>query len=333
MNFYNRYKFHIKKEETAIRQETKNKYVQIYKGKSYTAMKNTGLHMTEPTLEYHHNKKASTKIVVFDLDETLGSFAELESLWSGILQYLNISSNIPGFMQREFNQLFDLYPEFLRYGILNILEFLLNKKDLKYCFKIFIYTNNQCLSAWTYLISKYITFLMKSRVDVFDQIICAFKVNNMTIEPMRTSHEKSHGDFIRCTMMPKNVELCFVDNTFFSKMKHDKVYYIQPISYYHGLTYDEIMRRFIGSTLYRSLFTFIDSTKFTEFIRDWFIRKGSSCFQRIKVENESEIDVFVYQKMMYHIHEFFYMTTKQEKTRKIRSCFGRFTRKASTARV
>ena len=328
MNLFTKYKTHIKKEEETTRQEIKNKYVQIYKGKLYKKAKLPSLDLHDsPVLEYKRAKPVLVKVVVFDLDETLGSFAELESLWSGILQYLNFpQSNIHGFMQTEFNQLFDLYPEFLRYGILNILEFLLNKKDLAYCFKIYIYTNNQCSSAWSYLISKYIAITMKCPIDVFDQVVCAFKINNAIVEPLRTSHEKTHSDFIRCTMLPKNTELCFVDNTYFSKMKHDKVYYIQPLSYYHGLKYDEIVRRFTASALCKSLI--VNRPIFDGFIRDWFVGKRSSCFHRCKTENDMATDALVYQKMQYHIREFFYMTTRQEKTRKMRSSLGRFTRKA-----
>ena len=55
------------------------------------------------------------KVIVFDLDETLGSFAHLEILWNTLLLYNQ--NNI------LFNDLLDLYPEFIRYGIINILEY------------------------------------------------------------------------------------------------------------------------------------------------------------------------------------------------------------------
>ena len=63
------------------------------------------------------------KAIVFDLDETLGHFSNLRE----------ISETIEELMQRplkqmEFDELLNLYPEFLRPGILTILEFLYYKK-------------------------------------------------------------------------------------------------------------------------------------------------------------------------------------------------------------
>ena len=62
----------------------------------------------------------STKVVVFDLDETLGSFADLYILWGGIKQTWSDCDT--------FYELLELYPEFLRYGILTILEYCINVK-------------------------------------------------------------------------------------------------------------------------------------------------------------------------------------------------------------
>jgi hypothetical protein len=38
-------------------------------------------------------------------------------------------------------------------------------------------------------------------------------------------------------------------------------------------------------------------------------------------------DIYVSQKIMYHIKEFFYLTKKRNRTKKIKCCFGKFTRK------
>ena len=42
---------------------------------------------------------------------------------------------------------------------------------------------------------------------------------------------------------------------------------------------------------------------------------------------EMPIDVLISQKIMYHIKDFFYLTTRNMKTRKIQIAFGNFTRK------
>ena len=77
------------------------------------------------------------KIVVFDLDETLGYFVEFGMFWDSLSLYLNKQLN-----QQSFNSLMDLYPEFLRPNIINILSYLKNKKSTKTCQKIMIYTNS-----------------------------------------------------------------------------------------------------------------------------------------------------------------------------------------------
>ena len=119
----------------------------------------------------------TNKVVVFDLDETLGSFGDLYILWSGITQLH------PQFTQ--FEQLMDLYPEFLRYGILTILEFLYEKKKTKECSKIFIYTNNRCSKEWVQNICSYFQTKIHALqpkgdilIPLFNTLICAFKIKN-----------------------------------------------------------------------------------------------------------------------------------------------------------
>ena len=72
--------------------------------------------------------KKISKIVVFDLDETLGYFTELGMLWDTIQHYFNHDLG-----QLTFNKLCDLYPEFFRPHIFTILKFLVmkNKKSNK----------------------------------------------------------------------------------------------------------------------------------------------------------------------------------------------------------
>ena len=94
------------------------------------------------------------KIVVFDLDETLGYFVEFGIFWDSlslyVSKYLNKELN-----QRDFNNVMDLYPEFFRPNIINILSYLKNKKQSKECQKIMIYTNNQGSRKWCEQIVSY----------------------------------------------------------------------------------------------------------------------------------------------------------------------------------
>ena len=295
-----------------------NNTIQVYKGKSFI---NSNAKYTS----------TSSKVIVFDLDETIGSFGDLDILWRGLLEYA-IMNNYFTFndTQENFNELFDLYPEFLRYGILNILDFLYYKKVKGECDKVYIYTNNQLQKQWTNMIIQYLE--NKQNVEgLFDDFICAFKINKQIIDPRRTTNNKTYNELIRCLLVPKKTEICFIDNTYYGKMKNEKVYYIQPKPYYHKMKTYEIINRFISSnyvnlcntTITRSIL----KTECSDFLYEWFI-KNKSLNTSVKSDNEVEIDLAVSKQMMYHIREFFYMITKKNKTLKnVQNNVSSFTRK------
>ena len=86
-----------------------SEYINIYKGKSFNLKRN----------------QKTPKAIVFDLDETLGDFAYLYTLWQGIKEFID-KKNIN--LQNIFNELLDLFPEFLRCGILIVLNYIKEKK-------------------------------------------------------------------------------------------------------------------------------------------------------------------------------------------------------------
>ena len=161
------------------------------------------------------------KIVVFDLDETLGYFVEFGIFWDCLNRYLSKSNSV--LTQEDFNEILDLYPEFLRPDIMKILFYLKNKKETYCCDKLMIYTNNQGQPSWVNYLKKY--FETKIEFPLFDQIIAAFKINGKRIEICRTSHDKSYHDFIKCTRLPLNAEICFIDDNYFPDMHNKNVYY------------------------------------------------------------------------------------------------------------
>jgi hypothetical protein len=285
-----------------------NRYLKIYEGQCYKK-------------KY---QKRYQKIIVFDLDETIGSFGDLYILWSGLQKiYTFDKENV----QREFNSIMDLYPEFLRYGFMQILEFLYTKKKQGDCDKIFIYTNNNCTPPWVSLIIEYIHTKLNTLDPLFDKIISAFKINNKIIEVSRTKKEKSCSDLIRCTMLPKNTEICFIDDTYHKDMLHEKVFYIQPYPYHHGVSVETIIQRFQLSKYGIEIIGKSNMVgKFYEYIKDWFYFHNQVNFEN-KANLQNEINVFVAQKMMYHIKEFFYLTNRKNRTRKRYSRFSKTTRK------
>ena len=269
-------------------------HIQIYKGRNFYKPKGP-------------IKKIYNKVIIFDLDETLGSFVDLEILWSSRLFEQS---------QSNFNVLLDLYPEFLRSGILNILDFLHYKKTTGHCYKMYIYTNNNLFRDWTYKIVHYLEQNRRA-TGLFDQVICAFKINDVIVEPKRTSHDKTYSDFIKCSVLPTSSEICFIDDKYFTRMEHDKVYYIQPRSYHHSLSAREIISRFKNSGL-------VVPWHDIDFMHD---RLNSAKSKSIA---DIEIDMDVSKKLMYHLQNFFHLTTTRNKTQKMRDTrIWRYTRRRS----
>jgi len=279
-------------------------HMEIYKGNYYNKKRN----------------KSSGRVIAFDLDETLGSFSDLEILWSALQCFTKEYEPI------NFNSILDLYPEFLRYGILHILEFLMHKKTTGHCKHIYIYTNNQCNQNWVDLISNYFTYKLGLTDNVFDQIIRAFRIGNKRIEPCRTSTTKTYSDFIRCTLLPEKTEICFVDNANYNDMKKERVYYIQPYSYYHHLSTDEIIRRFIASDICININSSSNTHNLHQYIADYFINNNQITHGNPRIQDLKR-DIIVAQKIMYHLREFFYLTTKRQRTHKKIVRLGGNTRK------
>lgn len=262
---------------------------------------------------YIKSKSANRKVIVLDLDETIGSFGELYLLWS-----IGLPSDIER-NQKTFDDLLDIYPEFLRYGILNIIDYLKYKKDNGSYFKTFIYTNNVLREEWVQMIVNYIENKQTSS-GLFDKIIPAF---NKTIQCMRTTRDKTHSDFIRCAVIPRTTEICFIDDVYFDKMDYPTVYYIQPKRYHHMMKTSDIVERFANSKFTDPL----NRMDVRDLLYQTFIQNGllNTAGKNI---SEVNVDIIVSKKIMYHIKEFFLMSVRKSKTRKRRdSTIGRFTRR------
>jgi len=249
------------------------------------------------------------KIVVFDLDETLGYYTEFGMFWDALNSYIQInkeSIDQPKSDQHFFNKVLDLYPEFHRPNILNILHFLKEKKTASVCHKLMIYTNNQGPPEWVHQIKTY--FETKLDYPLFDHVIKAFKIQGKQIELHRTSHMKCHKDLINCTQIPEDTEICFLDDKFHQGMIHDKVYYINIKPYYHDLSFDEMIERFVKSGL-------ISETKEKD-IKSYilsFLKKYNYTFTK-KTKEAQNLDKILSKKIMHHLHIFF--LTKEKETGK-----------------
>jgi hypothetical protein len=205
------------------------------------------------------NNNPVSRIAVFDMDETLGMFADLSEFTYTLARMLKQHSNYGHFrsnpddgIQHHFNALMDLYPEVLRPKIMDIMKFLVQMKNLHKCEHVMIYTNNTGPREWTEGIKNYFNF--KSKFELFDRVIGAFKrPNGEVVEVKRTSHDKTYSDLVRCTNLEGNFEVFFVDDRAHPGMHTSNVYVIEVKPYERRMPQSVFIERFMESPLFESL--------------------------------------------------------------------------------
>ena len=242
-------------------------------------------------------------IIVFDLDETLGHFVQL-GIFCDILEKYNkrkLTTN-------EFNELMDIFPEFIRPNILKILLYLKKKKQKTDCKKIIIYTNNQGPKEWAEKIIQF--FDQKLNYKLFDQIIGAYKVNNKIIEPTRTTHDKTVEDLLDTANIPKHANICFIDDLYHPLMDNDNIYYINVDPYIYTIPFDVMAERYYNQN---HEINEINKSEFIKFIvkhskeYDFDIKKKTIIEFNNDKENGKEI--------LSYLHDFFKIN-KQKKTKR-----------------
>lgn len=243
------------------------------------------------------SSQLSNKVVVFDLDETIGYFLELGVFWEALLLYTNPANILT---QEVFNKVLDLYPEFMRPNLFTILKYLKRQKTSGLCRSVMIYTNNTGPPEWVHFIKNYIHDKME--YNLFDQVIGAFKVNGKIIEICRTTTEKNKDDFIRCTKLPENIEICFVDNEYHESMHQHDIYYINVNTYINALQPNVMVDRFISNSVSRPLVQ--NKADFNKFATT-YMKRYSGIYNLIKSKEEYEIDKIVSKQLMILLQSFF----------------------------
>jgi len=234
------------------------------------------------------------KVVVFDMDETLGCFQQLSVFYDALCKYFKGSSKI--LTQNEFNKLLDLYPEYLRPLIMDICKYIYNKKKKGDYKKVCIYTNNQGPKSWTTQISKYFDYKLKISDSLFDKCICAFMVEEKRIELFRTSHEKNYDDLVKCARLPKNTQVCFIDDVHHEQMIHENVYYIYIKPYHYYFSNSEIIDRYLKNPI----FPVKDEEHFKKFMKSYI----SQYYFKKKTKQEHELDEVVTKQIYNCLKEF-----------------------------
>lgn len=178
-----------------------------------------------------------TRVVVFDLDETLGHFVELGVFCDIIEKYKKSKLTT-----MEFNNIMDLFPVFLRTHMLPILSYLKEKKKKGILNKVYIYTNNNGPKEWAEKIRHY----LERKIDykLFDKIIGAYKVDGKIMEGGRTTHNKTVDDFLSITKLPRHTKICFLDDLYHEEMDTDNVYYLKVKPYHATIPFHVMAEKY-----------------------------------------------------------------------------------------
>lgn len=190
------------------------------------------------------------KVVVFDLDETIGNFEQLGILWDAI----ETNESFHKLSSRDLFHILDLFPKVFRPEFFTILNNL-KKNHIQTA----IFTNNQGPPEWVSLFAKYTSY--KIGRNAFNRIVRSWKIGNEVIESCRTSHNKKYSDFLKCTGYPENTKLCFLDDQLHDGMKHPNVYYLHIHPYKYHYTFDDMIHKLIRSKYSKKLLPTKESKK------------------------------------------------------------------------
>ena len=185
--------------------------------------------------------KCVPKVIVFDLDDTIGHFEEISIFLNG-LQLIVGRSHIP---DKYIFKLLDLWPKFLRPGIMEIFEILKAEKKRNSCTKVVIYTNNMGPRSWTLLIKRYIE--NKLRYKLFDKTITAYRPRENN--NFRTTHSKTYIDLLRSTGYGKSAKFLFFDDQAHPHMIHKNIKYLQLYPYNYSIPFHQMIQTYISSNL------------------------------------------------------------------------------------
>lgn len=276
--------------------------------------------------------KPKIKVVVFDVDETLGNFSQFAIFTHAIEDYFDK----PDITYRHFNDLVDLYPEIIRPSMLRILEYIRKKKNSMPGSKVMIYTNNMGPDKWVAHIRKYFEYKLRAAAaaagtssgglaiipPLFDHTIGGFKPQNAVSTPgpafpQRTTKEKTVNELVRCARLPSDIEICFLDDVYHPKMTDERVYYIKLHPYHSYIPFHTFVDRFVKSTLYRDVFatisTGISSPSATEKqiieINNLFMKYANMANYDARSNQRKmyprEIDEIISKYILYHLQQFF----------------------------
>jgi len=189
------------------------------------------------------------KVIVFDLDETIGHFEELGRFIDGLAALHENKSFKRSYSynafdhitQKHFNEILDLYPEFFRPNIFSLFKDILKLKKKNKKLQVMIYTNNMGPHSWTLYIKKYIE--NKLHHKLFDKVITGYRPGEKG--NCRTTYNKTHKDLIKCGHLSEDTPILFFDDQYHPHMKHKNIQYVYLHPYKLGIRFLDMSLRFL----------------------------------------------------------------------------------------
>ena len=178
-------------------------------------------------------------VVAWDLDETLGSWVQLGLVSDCIQDRLGRQLG-----KEELFSLIDLFPEYVRPGVVPLLETLKSQIKSGVQTKVILFTNNNGPRSWAKNIVSY--FNRRVGFSLFSEIIPAFEVNGKQVSKCRTSPGKLYSDLLACIDHPRGTKVCFIDDQEHPGMRNTHVRYLKIAPYSVSLSPRVIGRRLLG---------------------------------------------------------------------------------------
>jgi hypothetical protein len=177
------------------------------------------------------------KLVVFDLDETLGYFSQLYVIWCSLIKLSNSKLSVIDFYKLSDNYIFYYQPA--------IFETLYYLKENNV--KTIIFTNNQALYWWPKLIALYLNYKINSK-NFFKMIIGSYKIGKSLNDKRRTSTMKKYEDLKNIMKLNDDTKILFLDDQEHPEMRHPNVEYFKVPEYVKILPATNIVNIFLHSS-------------------------------------------------------------------------------------
>lgn len=178
------------------------------------------------------------KHIIFDLDETIGTFYECSMIYEALAHTLKKKIK-----NSDFFKVIDTFPEFFRPGIFDIFNYLKDIKDIE----INLYTNNP-YKMWVYMIKAYIE--EKIGKKIFKHVIYGWKkFDGANADTRRTTNAKTLTEYNRIIDNKKHLKMLFLDDTLHARMIGVNMTYLHLKPYKIGKPINYFITKYLNSSV------------------------------------------------------------------------------------